>query len=75
MGVMNSRHFSDGYTPICNDCGIALCWDISPEEYEEKPGFWDEWRCKECYPKHKEEMCRQKQFQTSKKKISSLTLQ
>ena len=45
-----------GYTPMCNDCGIALCWDISDYEYEEKKEFWDEWRCKECYPHYKEEL-------------------
>ena len=29
MGVTPSNHFDDGYTPICDRCGIALCWDIS----------------------------------------------
>jgi hypothetical protein len=37
-----------GYTPLCSECGIHLCWDISEEEYEERQAFWDNWRCQEC---------------------------
>jgi hypothetical protein len=37
-----------GVTPICSDCGVSLCWDISDEEYEERAAFWDGWRCQEC---------------------------
>ena len=37
-----------GWTPICEKCGVALCWDISEVEYQEKPLFWDNWTCKEC---------------------------
>lgn len=37
-----------GVTPICNECGILLCWDISETEYEEDKEFWDKWICKEC---------------------------
>lgn len=43
-----------GLTPACSDCGISLCWDISKEEYNEKLEFWDEWRCRDCYPEYKE---------------------
>ena len=39
-----------GYTPICSECGIALCWDISPEEYIERRLYWDQWRCEKCNP-------------------------
>lgn len=35
-------------TPICNDCGISLCWDIALEEYEEDREFWDRWACQDC---------------------------
>lgn len=35
-------------TPICNECGIALCWDISEEEYKEEKLFWEAWICQEC---------------------------
>ena len=35
-------------TPICNDCGVALCWDISDEEYQEAKTFWDAWICQDC---------------------------
>jgi hypothetical protein len=37
-----------GVTPICNDCGVALCWDISDEEYAARPKFWDNWICRDC---------------------------
>jgi len=37
-------------TPICSACGIKLCWDISQEEYQEHPEFWDAWECKDCSP-------------------------
>ena len=53
MGVMPSKHFDDGYTPTCDRCGIALCWDISEYEYEEDQEFWDNWVCKNCNPKYK----------------------
>ena len=36
MGVTSSNFFgSEALTPICDLCGIALCWDISTCEYEE----------------------------------------
>lgn len=37
-----------GVTPTCSDCGIALCWDISKEDYHEAATFWDEWICEDC---------------------------
>lgn len=37
-----------GITPMCNECGIALCWDLSAEEYAEDAEFWDSWRCQDC---------------------------
>ena len=57
MGVTKTTStLPGGLTPICNDCGIALCWDISEEEYEKKKTYWDEWRCKECYPHYKKSL-------------------
>ena len=35
-------------TPMCNKCGIALCWDIEESEAEENRAFWDAWVCQEC---------------------------
>jgi hypothetical protein len=35
-------------TPACNDCGVALCWDISEHQYREEKSFWDEWICQDC---------------------------
>jgi hypothetical protein len=48
MAVVASTTFECGYTPVCDDCGIFLCWDISDEEYERDRAFWDSWRCKSC---------------------------
>ncbi len=36
------------FTPHCADCGVALCWDISIEEYEESQSYWDRWMCSDC---------------------------
>jgi hypothetical protein len=51
MGVthLNST-LEGGVTPICNECGIALCWDLAIEEYLEAKSFWDTWRCEGCNP-------------------------
>jgi len=47
MGV---RIIDNGWaaTPTCNECGIALCWDLSIVEYEEDKDFWDDWVCEVC---------------------------
>jgi hypothetical protein len=37
-----------GVTPICNKCGVALCYDIAAEEAEEAQEFWDAWVCRDC---------------------------
>lgn len=49
MGVIQLNSTMMGcYTPICNECGVVLCWDISFSEYEEAEIFWDRWICKGC---------------------------
>ena len=48
MGVIDSTTFRDGKTPICNACGVWLCWDISNEEYAQAAPFWDSWVCEDC---------------------------
>ena len=51
MGVYKGRSTLWGcVTPICNDCGVVLCYDISKEDYEEQPLFWDKWKCETCDP-------------------------
>jgi hypothetical protein len=35
-------------TPVCNDCMVALCWDISEEDYAAERPFWDSWVCRDC---------------------------
>jgi hypothetical protein len=35
-------------TPICNNCMIALCFDIGEQEYKEDKEFWDNWVCRDC---------------------------
>lgn len=47
MGVHQNP---DGYTPVCNACGVSLCWDISDEDYEDQKKFWDRWHCRTCDP-------------------------
>lgn len=49
MGVVtNQSTLSDGVTPVCNKCGIHLCWDISDDEYQADQPFWDAWVCQDC---------------------------
>lgn len=49
MGVhVHGGTMSGALTPICNECGVSLCWDISEEQYEEQAAFWDEWICRDC---------------------------
>jgi hypothetical protein len=49
MGItVVASTFPGGYTPICNQCGIHLCWDISEDEYQQRPVFWDNWECRDC---------------------------
>jgi hypothetical protein len=35
-------------TPICNLCGVSLCWDISEGDYARAKPFWDGWVCQDC---------------------------
>jgi len=49
MGVhIHHGTMDEGVTPICNSCGISLCWDIHESDYNENKGFWDAWICEEC---------------------------
>lgn len=49
MGVTRTPStLPGGLTPVCNTCGIHLCWAIGEHEYEEQKGFWDTWRCESC---------------------------
>lgn len=53
MGVtITNSTLGGGVTPICNECGITLCWDIANCEYECDQGFWDSWVCEECNGGH-----------------------
>lgn len=55
------------YTPHCGECGIALCYDLSEQEYTERKEFWDNWDCSTCNPSYlREEM---------KKEYANLQLQ
>lgn len=38
----------DELTPICNECGICLCWSITIDEYNVCPAFWNNWICQDC---------------------------
>lgn len=35
-------------TPMCNECGVALCWDVEESEYKQEKDFWDAWKCEVC---------------------------
>ncbi len=49
MGVHRTAStLAGGLTPICNECGVSLCWDIAQDEYDETPAFWDAWTCRDC---------------------------
>lgn len=41
-----------GIQPICNECGIALCWELIQQDYEDKKYYWDNWSCKTCKPNY-----------------------
>lgn len=47
MGVILGNEL-DGWQPICNDCGIPLCWLLSSEQYIESKPFWENWMCEDC---------------------------
>ena len=53
-------------TPICNSCGVSLCWDISDEDYAEDKGFWDEWCCRDCNPHYEGALKRYREAKQSK---------
>lgn len=55
MGVQETV---SGYQPICSDCGIALCWELSLEEYIRCQEFWDKWTCSECNPNYQGALAR-----------------
>lgn len=49
MGVqVTASTIPGGFTPTCSNCGVALCWDISDEEYQSAKEFWDAWICRHC---------------------------
>jgi hypothetical protein len=45
MGILQQ---ADGWQPICNDCGICLCFVITDQEYERTKDFWEQWCCSQC---------------------------
>ena len=52
IGILPST-MPGAVTPMCSECGVALCYDIPNEEYQEAKEFWDNWTCKECNPNYK----------------------
>lgn len=68
MGVIvTPSTIAGAVTPVCNDCGVTLCWDLSDEEYEEAKEFWDNWKCSGCNPSYEGAL---KRFM-EKKKVES----
>lgn len=37
-----------GLTPICEACGVSLCWDIEENEALALEAFWNQWKCQDC---------------------------
>lgn len=63
MGIHTSPStVAGGVTPICNECGVSLCWDISRTEYLEAKAFWDDWTCQECHGSRQSAYAWSKQF-------------
>lgn len=62
MGVTASTFDYEALTPICNLCGVALCWDISVYGYEDEQEFWDGWCCKFCDPEYRKKKCKKSKF-------------
>jgi hypothetical protein len=49
MGVVNGNStLPGGMTPVCNVCGVHLCWDISQDDYRRNAAFWNAWICRDC---------------------------
>jgi hypothetical protein len=48
MGVIKLEHHE--YQPVCNDCGLALCFTLDEREYEREQEYWDYWTCVYCNP-------------------------
>ena len=49
MGLHKHGGTMDGaLTPICEECGVSLCWDIEETEALENEAFWDQWKCQDC---------------------------
>lgn len=49
MGVhIHNGTMPGALTPVCNMCGVSLCWDIGEQQYHEEKQFWDEWVCRDC---------------------------
>lgn len=49
MGLHIHRGTMEGaLTPICESCGVALCWDIEESEALKDEDFWNQWKCQDC---------------------------
>lgn len=53
MGVSLKNIHLGEVQPMCDDCGIALCWSVDLKEFIEWFGFWDVWKCCRCNPDYK----------------------
>ncbi|WP_139313467.1 hypothetical protein [Rhodoferax antarcticus] len=49
MGLHKHGGTMDGaLTPICESCGVALCWNIEESQGLAEKDFWDQWMCEDC---------------------------
>ncbi len=45
MGIIQR---TDGWQPVCNDCGIVLGITLTEIEYQKTKDFWKNWNCIIC---------------------------
>lgn len=54
MGLHKHGGTMDGaLTPICETCGVSLCWDIEENEAIADEDFWNQWKCQDCNRGHR----------------------
>jgi hypothetical protein len=51
MGII-ADYALEEYQPICDLCGIALCYTVNEYEYLKDKIFWDAWTCQNCDPNY-----------------------
>lgn len=54
MGLHKHGSTMDGaLTPICESCGVSLCWDVEEIQAIADMDFWNQWKCQDCNGGHR----------------------